>query len=71
MEHQLQILMDVFNNNHQINNINSPPTATTVMTNNVGCPPLNVQFNITTSVSNTSLLDYGDNMANSSNLNSL
>ena len=52
-------------------NINSPPTGSAIVSNNVGCPPLQVQFNITTSVSNTVYLDYGDNMANSSNLNSL
>ena len=32
------------------------PTATTVVTNNIGCPPLNVQFDITTNSSNTILL---------------
>ena len=51
-------------------NINSPPTGTAIVSNNVGCPPLQVQFNISTSVSNTINLDFGENNANSSNLNS-
>ena len=50
-------------------NINSPPTGTAIVSNNVGCPPLQVQFNISTSVSNTINLDFGENNANSSNLN--
>ena len=40
--------------------ISPTPTATAVVSNNVGCPPLNVQFDITTNSSNTILLDYGD-----------
>ena len=64
--------MVVFNNNHQIITLLSPtPTATTVvLTNNVGCPPLNVQFDITTNSSNTILLDYGDTAVTSTNTNS-
>ena len=50
--------------------ISPTPTANSVVTNNVGCPPLNVQFDITTSPSNTILLDYGDTTVTSSNLNS-
>ena len=46
------------------------PTATTVVTNNVGCPPLNVQFDVITNSSNTILLDYGDTTVTSSNFNS-
>ena len=46
------------------------PTATTVVTNNIGCPPLNVQFDITTNSSNTILLDYGDTTVTSTNTNS-
>lgn len=41
-------------------NLTSPPTATFSMSNNSGCPPLDVQFDVNTSVYNTFFIVFGD-----------
>lgn len=51
-------------------NVSNGPSASFNMTNISGCPPLDVQFDITTQTSNTLNIDFGDgNNSNSSNIN--
>ena len=41
-------------------NLSNAPTGTFNMTNFSGCPPLDVQFDVYTSISNTFYIDFGD-----------